>query len=302
MGFRSYSKSYLSFKDQVELLVDRGLIVEDKEKAVNFLSYANYYRFSAYVLPFESSRHHFVAGTKFSDILALYNFDRELSNIVSSGLETVEIQARTKLAYILASKFGSFAHIRPDIFSGSFDWDSWHDNVVSETKRSKETFVTHFREMYREFPDMPIWATTEIMSFGSLSKLFQGLKKKHQKTIADDYGVAAIVLQSWLHTLTYLRNICAHHSRLWNRQLSIKPKIPNSGTWCELAGISQGKIFFSLMIIRYLLSLSVRGSSDYYSWGNALITLVNDAPKVVDIGIAMGIPDKWERLECWNCV
>ena len=73
-----YPKPPLKYDDQIKLLISRGLIIADPENAKSFLSQVNYYRFSAYCLPFETSRHQFMSHVTFEDIKSLYEFDRYL--------------------------------------------------------------------------------------------------------------------------------------------------------------------------------------------------------------------------------
>lgn len=302
MTKRSYTKPPLDFSDQLELLESRGLVVDDRAAAIAFLEYANYYRFSAYCLPYESARHVFLPGATFEQVKALYEFDRKLRDLLSQALEAVEIHMRTRIAHTLAHKHGAFAHLNRSLFYNRFDWNRWHDRVIEEAKRSSETFVEHFRNTYTEFPDMPIWCVTEIMSFGALSTLFKGLERKHQKPIAQEFGVPAPVLQSWLHTMTYLRNLCAHHSRMWNRILAIKPSIPRHGqAWQKLETDSpEDRIFRCLCILRYLLKQSDAGITMYAPWGNCIVELLAAPPNVPSFHDAMGVPGGWERADYWK--
>jgi abortive infection bacteriophage resistance protein len=297
-----YNKSPLSFYDQVKLLSSRGLVVNDHDKAVNFLSYSNYYRFSAYCLPFEIDRHSFRPGTTFEQIRELYDFDRNLRDVFAQALETAEIFTRTKIAHILALKYGCFVHLDRSLFMNRFDWDCWHRRVIKETQRSRETFVKHFEKVYVEFPDMPIWVITEIISFGALSGLYKGLRRAIQKPIAKEFGIEAPVLQSWLHTLTYLRNLCAHHSRLWNRSLAIKPKLPlNNAVWVKLnKETPMDKIFCCVSILRYLLFLSDSGAGSYKSWGKDVENLFSTPPAVPNFQSSMGLPVFWQEKEYWS--
>lgn len=86
-----------------------------------------------------------------------------------------------------------------------------------EANRSSELFVTHFKQAYIEFPDLPVWMVTEVKSFGGLSKMFMGMSRSDQKSISSRYGLQPSIFQSWMHHFVYVRNLCAHHSRLWDR-------------------------------------------------------------------------------------
>ena len=103
-----------------------------------------------------------------------------------------------------------------------FEWLS--NDITKETSRSKETFVKHFRDNY-DGDDLPIWMVVEIISFGTLSKLYTMLCPQIEKEILDGINLSSFVFKNWLHVFSYVRNISAHHSRLWNRQFVIKAKI-----------------------------------------------------------------------------
>ena len=100
--------------------------------------------------------------------------------------------------------------------------------------RSKEDFVRHYHDTHGE--ELPVWVAVEVMDFGALSQLFSMLNVNDQSEIARRYGVNDWkVFASWLFSLSYLRNLVAHHSRVWNRNITSKPKLPKRGQmeWCD---------------------------------------------------------------------
>lgn len=111
-----YTKAPLTFDQQLELLTERGLIISDKERANNFLSRINYYRLSAYYVPFEKSKHQFKNNVYFSDIQNIYEFDKKLRNLIYEAVETIEIALRTSIAYYLVNKHNAFIHEDQNIF------------------------------------------------------------------------------------------------------------------------------------------------------------------------------------------
>src|SRR5262249_35438406 len=100
------------------------------------------------------------------------------------------------------------------------------DEISKEEHRSREEFVNHFRAKYDSEPYLPLWMVTELLSLGSVSMMYKGFRHNLQKRIADRFGVPEGSFKTWLHTLSYVRNSCAHHNRLWNRQLAIAPAFP----------------------------------------------------------------------------
>jgi abortive infection bacteriophage resistance protein len=222
-----YLKPYKTYREQVELWISRGLMIENLVAAEQTFARLNYYRLSAYTLPFQKEKDRFDPGARWEDVMRLYEFDRELRILIFTCLEPIEIAARTAICHYLAQKYGPFGYVDAANFLAGFPHHDWLARLKEEQNRSKETFIRHFREKYTESPELPIWIMAEIMSFGTISNLFQGLKFSDQKNIGRTYNLPAPVFSSWLHFLTYIRNLCAHHSRIWNRELAIRPKFPD---------------------------------------------------------------------------
>ncbi|MCF7960599.1 MAG: Abi family protein [Pirellula sp.] len=164
-----YQKGWLSYADQVQRLQQRGLVVSDLRKAEQFLSHLNYYRFNGYCLAFDSQRHTFVAGTTFEQIVDAYQFDLSLRDLVTEALEIIEVDLRAAIAYFFGQRYGAFGHTVATNFYAGFGHMDWLLRLQEEANRSSELFVTHFQQAYVEFPDLPVWMVTEVMSFGGLS-------------------------------------------------------------------------------------------------------------------------------------
>ena len=220
----AYQKPWLSYQDQIDLLQSRGMVVDDVQGAIEFLQHVNYYRFSVFCVAFESSRHQFANGVTFEQVQAACEFDRDLRDLVTEALEVVELDLRTAVAYHFGQQYGPFGHVAPGSFFKDFDHPEWIERLRSESKRSSEEFVEHFKATYSGFPDLPIWVLTETMSLGGLSRMCSWMLKRDQKVIAQRYGLQPHYWVTWLHHLTYVRNLCAHHARLWDRKWSIKPR------------------------------------------------------------------------------
>jgi abortive infection bacteriophage resistance protein len=218
---KDYTKPPLIITEQIKLLKSRGLIISDINKAEDILSQINYYRLSAYCLPFESARDVFKSGVTLENVKELYEFDRCLRFLIDEALEVIEISLRSKIAYYLSHTYGPFAHENSSTFFciKGFSHSEWLEKVHEEIERSKETFVQHYKHTYTGFPKIPIWMAVEVMSFGSLSKIFHNLLRKDQIQIAQGYGLHHRILASWLHTFTYVRNICAHHKSFMEQRI-----------------------------------------------------------------------------------
>lgn len=223
-----YSKPPLSFEKQADLLLSRGLLA-DKPVLIKTLQNVNYYRLSGYLYPYRQADDLFKDGTTFQQVWRHYTFDRRLRFIVMDAIERVEVSVRTQLIYALVHSAGAFgygeAQVLPKINAGAHG--RLLQDLTNEVSRSKEKFVEHFKNKYGDSHEfLPLWVSGEIMSFGSVLTMYRGTSDKVKKTIAAYYNVSDQVLTSWLGTLNVVRNICAHHGRLWNRELGYKPFIP----------------------------------------------------------------------------
>lgn len=299
MSKRPFIKLALSFAQQVAVLQSRGMVVSDAAAAEFYLRHLNYYRLGAYWLPFEADHatHVFRPGTRFEDVLNLYVFDRELRLLVLDALERVEVSVRTQWAYQLAHCHGPHAHLDAAVAYRA-DWHQRHlDKLTEEVERSEETFIRHLLDTYAE-PLPPTWAVCEVMSLGLLSHWYSNLKPMPtRRRIAAPYGVDEAVLQSWLHHLTVVRNTCAHHARLWNRDLTVCPQVPRSKPAALKDQFQPGsqRLYNTLLILLYLMDVVAPGSR----WRHRLIALIE--AHAIDTA-AMGFPTDWKSRPMWTVV
>lgn len=318
----AYDRPWKSFEEQLELLRSRGLQVSDEQAALRCLERIGYYRLSAYWYPFRVFRHvqdpgthalttvrtdEFVRDTHFSDAYELYLFDKKLRLLVLDAMERIEIALRVDAAYELG-RSGAFAHLGTEALhavasktnrrTGRTRYEEWRSRFDSLLDRSKEDFVEHYRE--RHGADLPIWVAVEVMDFGSVSQLFSMMKVSALRNIADKYGVPDTrVLLGWLRSLNYLRNLAAHHSRLWNRNVIDQPVLcgPSELEWCD-AFIGQpslvAKPFLLLAIARHML----RALFPETRWAARVAEHLNHFPRQQSsrkLSLTdMGAPDGWE--------
>jgi len=297
-----YQKPALTFNDQLEHLKKRGLIVNNHGNALLQLSTINYYRLSAYWYPFRlrdsgnNVTNKFIEGTHFEDVISLYEFDRHLRLLVIDAIERIEVYIRTLITYHLGHKYGAFGHIDPANFHSQFDHALWLSKLENEAERSNDAFVTHYKSKYSGFPTMPIWMMTEVMSLGSLSVCYKGLNHEDKKNISNKLGLHHKRLADWLHTLTYIRNVCAHHSRLWNRELAIRPETSRDPEWNPPITPRNDRIFYILLMLRYLLKTTNNGDN----WCKQCNELIE--PVAIDKRWrrAMGMPENWKEHPIWK--
>lgn len=293
-----YTKPPLSFEKQAELLLDRGLIA-DKDQLVNHLQNVNYYRLSAYLYPYREKNEHFKPGTTLELVWDQYRFDRQLRLLVMDAIERVEVAVKAQITTHFTQKYKSAQpHLHQKNFDVACDISTIGqlvNQIRSNTKRSREVFLDHFTRKYKN-QDLPLWMAVEIMTFGNMFTLFNCLSKHDQVVIADYFKVPSKVFHSWLKCLNYIRNICAHHSRLWNRELAIKPFIPRDDSkWHDPIELMdhQNRIFSVLTILKYLVRIAAPQSQ----WGERLQSLLSCHPTLPLQW--MGFPECWEDCLIW---
>lgn len=292
-----YSKPHLTYRKQADQLINRGLVA-DVDTLITRLKSVNYYRLSGYWFPFRLPGDDFKPGTTLDEIWDRYTFDRQLRCIVIDAVERMEIAIRTDIVYEFSLQYGPFGYKEKNNFPG-LSTASHNQLLISyyrETINSREVFVNHFKDKYGDEHELlPMWMAVEIMSFGMMLTFYTGLAKNMKRKVSNKYGIAFGVLESWLKTLNQVRNICAHHGRLWNRELGIKPRIPdNNGIWKQPVVVANKRIFGVLTILKYIINHIAPQSK----WGSRLFKLLEDYP---DVPIkSMGFPDNWRECPIWN--
>lgn len=304
---KQYLKVAFTFEQQLRHLEQYGLLISNHGSALNYLANVNYYRLSGYWYPFRvrngkyvSSQ--FVQGTQFEEAVKLYEFDRKLRALVLDALERIEIAIRTQITYHMGHKYGAFAHVEPNNFHKRFNHATWLKKIENETMRSSEQFIKHYKDKYHGFPRLPVWMLTEVMSFGALSFFYKGLRNSHnegvedKKVVADYFNIHHKRLGDWLHTLTYIRNICAHHGRLWNRELAIKTDKAKQPEWLPPVTPNNNRIFYILLMLRHLLKPLKKDDA----WTKEVTALLKPIMQNPFYRKSMGIPINWQEHPLWK--
>lgn len=269
------------------------MVISSIEQAHHYLQFIGYYRLSGYWFHFQyrdgSARHdHFQPSTSFNDVLTLYIFDRKLRLILMDALERLEVAVRTAMASTLSMQHGSHWYLQPQHFSPSYNHAVFVERVKKDihvtNKHHQAPFVRHYFETYSSPELPPCWMVFELLSFGTVSILFENLATSHRQTIAQLFTVAPDKLNSWLHALSHLRNVCAHHERVWNRVFGISPTIPKS----QRSHVRFPKKLYAHAIIIQILLKTVSGDTH---WAERLAGLFAEYPEINLID--MGFPENW---------
>jgi abortive infection bacteriophage resistance protein len=267
MAKKVYSKPPLTYQNQVQTWIDRGLQVPDPLRAQSYLSHISYYRLSAYCLPFQTEKDKFNKNTTFDDVLSLYMFDRELRLLILDATERIEIGLRTQIIYQLAHKYGSHWHdnaalIKPDYINNVGKTISSFGNLQTFLQKEykstdPEVFIKHYFDNYHTPANPPSWMALELVTIGGLSRLYSNLvNEADKKLIASNYKLPFFVFESWFHAITHLRNLCAHHCRVWNREYRITPKLllKPKYNWVEKSFDINNRTFYYLNVLKYFLN------------------------------------------------
>jgi abortive infection bacteriophage resistance protein len=228
---------------------------------------------------------------------------RRLRLLVMDAVERIEVAVRTQLAYHHAHNHGAFAYSTDPASLPKLNFDRYREFVqsvkdeTSRRHRSQDQFVKHFQNKYGDVHhDLPVWMATEVMSFGTVLTFFRGSTHAVKQSVASVFGMPAAVFDSWLLTLTAVRNICAHHGRLWNRENGLKPIIPRITEypdWHTPVKIENNRIFAVLTICQY----SLKRIAPQSQWSKRLRVLLADYPCVPLSD--MGFPAKWADSLIW---
>lgn len=324
-----YEKPWLTIDEQIDRLVAHGVEVNDRARAATVLQAVGYYRLTGYLYPFRRSeqypddegriRTRVLSGYRPGTILLhaeeVIDFDRRLRMLVMDGVERIEVAVRMRIGYVLGRR-SAFAYEDPACFTEAFTSQStdtrapeasghvrWLQRVNARKAGSDEQFVEHFRQRYDD--RMPMWALTEILELGHLSVLYRGMQQPDAEEIALAFRVPTKKLMaSWLASLNYVRNVAAHHARLFNRKLQNAPSRPKAGqvpTLDHLRDEQTAKGIFgtynALAVIAHLLP-SIDPQTD---WAKQLAALLREFPASHALTItSMGAPDGWESLDLWH--
>lgn len=301
-----YTKKPLTLAEQVARLKQRGLVFENESEAVAYLFNISYYRLRAYTYPFQENGkdadHNFIRkDIHFKEIIDLYCFDRRLRSLIFNAIEKIEVAVRTKIVQVYAESTND-SHWFNDKNLYRFGYEDLIEHIKNDVDRSNEDFIKHYNSKYND-PEMPpSWMALEVVSFATLSRLFQSLKLDKRKVcITEQFGLKKVdILENWLHAISNLRNCCAHHSRIWNRRFMVNIILPYDPLYpfmdrTKICQIRTNKLFAALSCIVYILDIISPGSN----FKKHLKELLESNCRLLDLK-DMGFPKYWQSLPIWQ--
>ena len=289
-------------QDLIPLLKQRGLVIHNEQKAVNFLSNIGYFRLSAYFYPLlkePKSDHLYKDGSTFDMALDMYRFDRKLRVLLFNEIEKIEVAIRSAITNLICDALGDvFWMTDPKNFKNHVIFTKTTDIIQTEISKSKEEFIIHFQNKYHN-PFPPAWMIAEILPLGVLYNIFNNLKSKRlKKKISTFFRLSLPAFISWMLILSNLRNLCGHHVRVWNKEISLIATDPlyHAFPWIDISKTDAKRIYYRICIIKYLL-FTVSPNNTFTQKLKSLLA----AYPTIDIK-AMGFPPDWQNEPLWNFV
>ncbi|MDO4641739.1 MAG: Abi family protein [Neisseria sp.] len=284
-------KPWLDFQDQVKLLQRRGMTIEDAERAEKYLRRIGYYRLSGYfhvLRQWDQGQQvlldQFICGSDFEIVLSLYLFDKKLRFLALDALERIETAVRVDIVHILGKR-DPMAHTKPNLFHGNFakkvnpidgktEHNKWLEKFNILEQRAKKRNLPLVKHNIDTYGMLPIWAASCLWDFGLMSWLFKGLKHNDKDNIAKKYGaVNGNTFSKWLNSLNEIRNIAAHHDRLWNISVSrTSTPISQDQYWARL---DHTKPFFYFCIMQQMMKALCPNSG----WASRFESLLAEFPQ-----------------------
>lgn len=278
----------MTIEEQIENLKSIGLIVDDEEYARKILNDISYFRLvKAYSLNMKDESGIYNRGTTFKEIVDLYLFNANFRQIIFPEIEKIEINVRCRVANFFSEKYGVLGYLE----SKNFANENYHRQFLRDSeeeirRNAKTPFVRNFTRNY-EGGYLPVYALVELFSFGTLSKFFKNMHNEDKKEIAKTFGVGYTYIESWLESISYVRNICAHYGRLYNAKLSKKPRLYKEYTE---RGIDNNRIYGILLCLKHLLK-----NDEHWNIFIDNIEKLFDQYKCVRID-TMGFIENWKEL------
>lgn len=296
-------KPAFTIAQQIQQLKSRGMLFKDENSATHFLSTISYYRLKGYWWDMQSDvvQHTFHPNTYFDTVIERYNFDRHLKLILFDAIERIEIALRTKMIYHMSLTYGGLWYLDPSLFINAQYHNSSLRIINKEFSRSSEIFIRDHKNRHPN-TNAESWKILEVVSMGTLSKFYKNINHQlpEKTNIAKEMGLHMHnELSSWLEAIVYVRNIIAHHSRLWSRSMVTRPidNITNPmNDWLDipLTDVQKKKPFLIISTLVYLSNNVTPG----HHIKDKILELFNDNPNLPIY--KLGFLNNWEQQPLWR--
>lgn len=302
-----------TFDEQVKQLRDRGMIIDDESDLRLWLRTVGYYRLSGYWWIYEDKypvcsprNHKFKPGTSWNQVKYNYIFDQKFRRIISTGIEKIEVAVKASWANYLATTHNtSHPHEDTNIFKASVCQTGHPNNItafdklVESYRNSKEVFALHYKTNHADMDTPPIWVTALLLTIGELLNWIHGIQdQRDKKGIFLDFPFSYKVMLSILNHLRWVRNVCAHNGRLWNKRTPILfttiKSMSNDLVLSADGSKLDSKIYNTLLVMAEIL----RSIDPNYPFIYFIKDLIKSSKYIKPA--LMGFPRNWEDLPIWN--
>jgi len=290
MHQKSQQKS-LTIQEQLNNLKELGMIIENEDEAASFLNDVSYFRLvKAFSLGLKEKNGDYYDGVSFNQIKELYLFNCSFRQLLFKQLERIEVNLRCRISNHFSSAHGVLGYEDVSLFKDAMFHEFFLKEAANEIQRNKRApFIRNFQENYVD-GKIPLYALVEILSFGTLSKLYKNMLNADKKAIAGTFRIPYPYLESWIESFAYVRNICAHYGRLYNAKLAKRPQLYNED---QSKGINNQYIFGVLVCMKHILG----GDPTWKKFVTGIMDLFDKYPYVQKE--TMGFPENWtEYLLC----
>lgn len=277
-------KEAKTIEEQLEILEKRGLIIENRDRAIETLRNVNYYTLTGYLFPFKKSNI-YQKGTSMNLAIRLYHFDNEIRNVLTALMVEAEEKLKTRIAYNIA-----IAHSDDPLIYTDVNYFKNHSHFMadfqSNVRNNREVpFVKHHIQKYRS--QFPIWVAVNLFTLGNLKYLYKNIPSRDRKNISREFNVSPKTLDSWIDTLRILRNKLAHNMRLYETTFQKTPKLEKHHS----IRITNNRLFANFVLLKYLLD-------DSEVWQSAIVNLDKIFVKYQDsIELSsIGFPKDWKTI------
>lgn len=298
-----FEKPATTVSEQLSLLQRRGLIINDPSVAEYYLTHVGYYRLAGYwrFLQNDSVKHTFITGSTFSMVAELYNFDRELRLLLADAIERIEVSLRSLLVNTMSPVHGATWYGNPDCAERRIRYEENMKQINIELGRSLEEFVAHHDRKYGKEEYPPAWKTMQVLSFGTLSKIYSNIRNDlpEKKAMAKALGLPTYTwLESWMVVISVLRNYCAHHCRICYRKFNFPPKelIRSTFPWIKNTptGTIKEHLYFQLCVVKFVLDRCTPANQFSVKLKQLIVTY-----PTVSLN-QMGFMPGWEEEALWQ--
>jgi abortive infection bacteriophage resistance protein len=282
-----------TYQEQIEKMRSRGCEIINENVAIEFLKRVNYYRFSGYFFAFKQDDQSFADEVSFEKIASVYAFDQELRFLIMKAVSEIELSAKSIISYYHGHQYGALGYMDLENFCEKHDHKRFVEQFESVMRNNRNAqFAKHHFVKYGG--NFPIWVATELFTMSMISIFYADLKTADKKAIAKEYNTDYVHLESWLHSSSVLRNICAHHGRLYPARFHQPPKLPR--TYIKNTEIGTYSLGRQMCMLKLLFA---NRQSD---WNNSFVlplsALMEKHGKSL-VTKKMGFPENWEDILTW---